>query len=77
MSNKTIIEKGADWKPEYMNATALAEEMGVSPRTVCRWVKEGCPFLNVGGHSKKGRRLRFNLDKVVAWRDALASVQSR
>ena len=39
----------------------LAIKLGVSPRTIDNWRKDGMPTI------KKGNYVRFELDKVLSW----------
>lgn len=46
-----------------MKVRQAADALGISTRTLYRWVSEGCP--HEGGGS--GRALRFDLRRVAAW----------
>lgn len=47
-----------------VNRQELADAMGVSPPTVDRWVREGCP---IKVRPRKGVPAQFVLGEVVAW----------
>lgn len=47
--------------PEFFNISDLAVRMGVSRKTVYRWMRDGCPHLKHGGIT------RFVLSEVVEW----------
>jgi len=44
----------------------LAELLGVTPKTIRAWERQGCPFEEKG---KRGRPSRYNVADVVAWRE--------
>lgn len=55
-----------------VSLTEAARELGKSPETLRRWVREeGCPAIQGGRGRGKGHRV--DLDAVRAWRDAQAS----
>jgi excisionase family DNA binding protein len=70
--------KGRQALPEYMNAQALAVHLGVTERTVRRWIKEGNLHAAKQGRSyvirrEDGERVRLGeLGPVVDERAALA-----
>lgn len=47
-----------------VNRSELADAMGVSPPTVDRWIKEGCP---IKVRPRKGIPAQFVLGEVVTW----------
>ena len=55
----------------YVDTQELAELMGVSERTVKRWVAEGAPSETWGMRAR-----RFLLSEVVAWRRAAVVVSA-
>lgn len=66
-------QAGEEDKP-MLSRTQLAARIGVSIRTVGRWLQDGCPYVNVGTnagrfrHSRNKRRCpRFDLAQVKAW----------
>lgn len=48
---------------KLLSSQELSAALGVRPETLLRWVAAGCP------HSRWGRRFRFVLSDVVAWRE--------
>lgn len=51
-----------DARPYPATVDDVAEHFGVSPRTVWRWLKRGCPHKRPGGGGP-----RFNLAEVNEW----------
>lgn len=54
----------------------LAKELGISVASVLRHCDKGLPKINVGVSEQK-RKLRFNLDKVMAWFEANEKLNAR
>lgn len=52
-----------------LRAKELALELGVSRKTITRWIKAGCPCRRIKGSKKKGgrRRIWLDLQKVIDW----------
>lgn len=51
----------------WIDKHQIAQHFGVSPRTIYRWVRSGCPV-----HPLRGGALRFVLSEVVEWHDQRA-----
>ena len=51
-----------------LNRRELARAMGVSDRTVDRWIEDGCPCEQPGSN---GVPYRFDVEQVRAWRDEI------
>src|SRR5437763_5169434 len=72
--------EGLQQAPEFMNAQALATHLGVTERTVRRWIERGELSAEKRGRSfvirrEDGERLRLGgLGKVVDERSSLAQV---
>jgi len=49
-----------------MNRTELAREFNVSLTTIDSWIRNGMPCITQGG---PGKKWKFNLDQVAAWRE--------
>ena len=47
-----------------LNRKQLADAMGVTPPTIDRWVRDGCP---VKARPGRGKPMEFSLPDVVAW----------
>lgn len=54
----------------YITTKELCRLMRVSRPTAAKWKMEGCPHFIVGSAVGRGCRVRFELDKVVAWLEA-------
>jgi len=52
---------------EFLTINELACELGISPKTLQNWRKQGLPFVRFG----PGRLIRFNLDRVAAYLEGL------
>jgi hypothetical protein len=52
-----------------VNVTAAARELGESPGTVRRWVRQGCPVASRGSRGR-GRALLLDPEAVRQWRAA-------
>jgi|LSQX01.3.fsa_nt_gb excisionase family DNA binding protein len=47
---------------QYYNVTEIAELLGISEKTVRKYVwQKTIPYLKIGGH------VRFDIDKIHAW----------
>jgi len=47
---------------QYYNVTEIAEILGISEKTVRKYVwQKTIPYLKIGGH------VRFDIDKIHAW----------
>lgn len=60
-------------KADLLTDAALAERWGVSTRTIKRWRADGKtpPSLPIGHKGGKGQGVRYRLDDVIAFEDAL------
>jgi len=52
---------------EYVTIKELGYELGVCPKTLQNWRKQGMPFVRFG----PGRLIRFDLDRVAEWIEGL------
>jgi len=57
-------------KPRFLSKAALAEYLGVKPRTIETWRAKGLPGRRVG------REVMFEVDEVVRWIDREGSTTS-
>lgn len=60
----------------YLTKSELGKFFSISPRTIDRWLANGCPKTRIGGNGL-GNRARFNLADVKAWLEARERVESR
>lgn len=59
----------------YVNRAELQEIFGVSPRTVARWISEGCPCVRIGSGGRGDPR--FRVSKIDAWLENRTEVAKR
>lgn len=50
----------------YIKPKELASYLGVSRSLISKWVRQGCPFVNIGASSDM-LSPRFKIDEVEAW----------
>lgn len=49
----------------WITKAQLCQHLGVTPRTIERWVDDGMPCLKLGDNKRS--RIRFKLTQVESW----------
>lgn len=64
-SSFLATDSGANAKPQLLTKRDLAEYLGVTPRTVETYQRQGLPFYRLGA-----RRNRYDLVAIRRWLEA-------